>query len=428
MSQQKPPNPSRRDAIKTIAASALISAFPAVAGAAEILPRNARRVVVIGGGFAGSIAARTLRASDPSIEVVLVERDRIFTACPTSNLVIGGSRKIEQNQISLERLQSVHGVKLVYGEVTAVDAGSKTIVLANGTLSYDKLVVAPGIDFRFADIAGYNPETTPQQLPHAWKAGAQTTLLRRQLEAMPDGGTVLMSIPEAPFRAPPGPYERICQIAWYLKRNKPKSRIVVLDANNDILAKGALFRAVWEKDYAGLIDYRSKQKVIRVSPEQLTLHTAGESFKGHVVNLIPPQQAGQIAHLAGLVGDDKRWCPVNQTTYESTLVKDIHVVGDACIAGAMMKTGYSANTQAKVCALNLVASMNGKKLWEPTLANAIYSFTSDKEAASLVSVYRVVDGKTVATPGAGGVSAAPSEAEAAYGLAWISNILAEMAG
>lgn len=427
MSQQTPPNASRRDLVKTLAAGALIGAFPAASRAAELLPRKARRVVVIGGGFAGSIAARTLRAADPSIEVVLVERDKVFTACPTSNLVIGGSRKIEQNQISLERLQSVHGVNLVYGEVTALDAGSKTVVLASGTLSYDKLVVAPGIDFRFADIAGYDPETTPQLMPHAWKAGAQTTLLRRQLEAMPDGGTVLMSIPEAPLRAPPGPYERICQIAWYLKRSKPKSRIVVLDANHDILAKGALFRAVWEKDYGGLIDYRSKQKVVRVSPEQMTLHTAGESFKGDVVNLIPPQQAGQIARLAGLVGDDKRWCPVNQTSYESALLKDIHVVGDACLAGAMMKTGYSANTQAKVCALNLVAAMNGKKLWEPTLANAIYSFTSDKEAASLVGVYRVVDGKTVVVPG-GGVAAAPTETEAAYGLAWISNILAEMAG
>jgi sulfide dehydrogenase [flavocytochrome c] flavoprotein chain len=421
-------NPSRRNAVMTLGAGSLLGAFPLLGRGAELLPKKGRRVVVIGGGFAGSIAARTLRETDPSIEVVLVERDKIYTACPTSNLVIAGSRRIEQNQISLERLQSAFGVQLVYGEVTAIDTAGKNVTLTQGNLAYDKLIVAPGIDFRFSDIAGYDPQTTPQKLPHAWKAGAQTLLLRQQLESMPDGGSVLMSIPEAPFRAPPGPYERICQIAWYLKRAKPKSKLVVLDANADIVAKPALFRTVWEKNYAGLIDYRNKQKVVRVSPDQMTLHTDSASFQGNVVNLIPPQQAGQIAHLAGLVGDDKAWCPVNQVTYESTRVKDVHVVGDACIAGAMLKTGYSANSQAKVCALNLVATMNGKKPWEPSLANAIYSFTSDKEAASMITMYRVVDGKTVVVPDTGGVAAAPSVLEGAYGLAWISNILAEMSG
>jgi len=417
---------SRRDIVKALGATALIGGFPMIGRSAELLPKKDRRVVVIGGGFGGAIAAKTLRQNDPSIEVVLVERDRLYTACPTSNLVIGGSRKIEQNQITLEKLHSAYGVQLVYGEVTAIDTKARKVVLASGTLSYDKLIVSPGIDFRFAEIEGYDAVKTPELMPHAWKAGAQTLLLRRQLEAMPDDGTVVISVPEGPLRAAPGPYERACQIAWYLKRSKAKSRIVVLDANPDILAKGALFKSVWQKYYPGLIDYRPNQKVIRVSPEKMTLHTAAGEVKGDVVNLIPPQYAGLIAHQAKLVGNDRRWCPVNQTTYESTLVKDIHVIGDACIADPVQKSGFSANSQGKVCALNLLATMNDKKLWEPAVANIIYSFVNDKEAVSYSAVFRVTDGRAIAVLGAGGVSLAPSALEGAYALAWINNILAEM--
>lgn len=417
---------SRRDLIKAISATTLAGGFPMIARSAELLPKDDRRVVVIGGGFGGSIVAKTIRQIDPSIEVVLVEREKLYTACPMSNLVLSGLRKIEQNQVTHEKLQSTYGVKIVYGEVTAIDADNKTVVLSNGTLSYDKLVVSPGIDFIPGAIEGYDLTKTPELMPHAWKAGAQTTLLRKQLEAMADGGTFVMSIPEAPYRCAPAPYERICQVAWYLKNNKPKSRIIVLDANSDVVSKSKLFHGVWKKNYAGIIDYRGGQKVIKVSPEKLTVHTSAGEVKGDVVNLIPPQHAGAIAHLAGLVNDDKRWCNVNQTTYESTKVEDIHIIGDACTAGTMLKSAFSAHSHGKVCALNLVATMNEKKLFDPSLANVIYSFTSDKEAVSLAAVYRVADGKTIEVENAGGASAAPSEQEGKYALAWMSNIMAEI--
>ena len=418
-------NIQRRTVIKAIAGAGLCSTAPGLVQSAELLPKSGKRVVVIGGGFGGAMAAKTLRQADPAIEVVLIERKKIYTACPTSNLVIGGSRKIEQNQFTYDKL-AARGIKLIADEVTDIDTGGKLITLSTGTLSYDKLIVSPGIDFRVSEIAGYDPLTTAQTMPHAWIAGEQTLLLRRQLEAMKDGGTVLISIPEAPFRCPPAPYERICQIAYYLKGNKPKSRIVVLDANSDILSKGKLFRSVWDKQYSGLVDYRPNQRVVKVSPDLMSLHTSAESFKADVINLIPPQQAGSIAHKAKLVGDDKRWCPVDQVTYESTLAKDVYVIGDACHAGPVPKTGFASNLQGKVCALNIVASLNGKKPWSPTLANAVYSFTTNQEAVSVSAVYKVESGKTVLVPGSGGTSAAPSALEGDYAQAWFNNIIAEM--
>lgn len=423
--QRKLSSPSRRNAIQSIGAVGLFGVLPSAAKAAELLPKSGKRVVIIGGGFGGAIAAKTLRQADPAIEVVLIERVTTYTACPTSNLVIAGSRKIEKNQFSYQKL-AARGIKIVEGEVTDIDTATKTVALASGTIAYDKLIVSPGIDFRFGDIAGYDPQTTPQKLPHAWKAGEQTLLLQRQLVEMKDGGTVLISIPEAPFRCPPGPYERICQVAYYLKRNKPKSRIVVLDANSDILSKGKLFRNVWSKQYAGMIDYRPNNKVVKVTPDAMTLHTEVEDFKGDVINLIPPQHAGMIAHKAKLVGDDKRWCPVDQISYESTLVKDVYVIGDACSAGPIPKSGFASNVQGKICALNVVASLAGKKPWNPTIANVCYSYTSDREAVAVAAIFKVENGKTVVVPGSGGTSSEPSVLEGDYAQAWFDNIIAEM--
>lgn len=420
-------NWNRRNFVKAFGVGSALSCLPLTAwGAIDPLKTNGKRVVVLGGGFGGTIAAKTLRMTDPTIEVVLVDRESSHVACPTSNLVIGGSRTMEQNRIGYNKLVSNHGITFVQDNVTAIDSANKTVIGAKGKIAYDRLIVSPGIDFRFEEIQGYDPVTTPQVMPHAWKAGAQTLLLRKQLEEMKDGGVFVISIPAFPIRCPPGPYERICQVAWYFKQAKPKSRIIVLDANPDILSKGKLFRKAWMKYYDGMIDYRPSQSVVRVTPASRTVHTEVEDVRGDVVNVIPAQKAALIAHQAGLVGEDKRWCPVNQMTFESTLVPNIHVIGDACIAGTMPKSGFSANSHAKICALNMVAAMNGKKPTVPSAANVCYSFVTDKEAISVSAVYRLTGGSMEPVPNSGGLSPDLSEIEGLYGRAWIANILAEM--
>jgi sulfide dehydrogenase [flavocytochrome c] flavoprotein subunit len=421
---------NRRGFIKLLGAATGVglagAPFISNANTAEIMPKKGRRVVVVGGGYGGSIVAKYIRMNDPSIEVVLIDRDKTYISCPFSNLVIGGSRKLEENMITHDGLASNHGVKLVYDEVTGIDTAAKKVVLSGGTMSYDRLVLSPGIDFRFEEIEGYDPVETPKIITHAWKAGEQTLLLRKQLENMTAGGTVVLSIPMTPFRCPPGPYERISQIAWYLKNHKPGSKIIALDANPDIVSKKGLFLKGWKKHYDGMIEYRPGNKVIKVDTKKLSVDTGVEEVAGAVVNLIPPQKAGLIAHAAGVVGDDKKWCPVEHYSFESTIVKDVHVIGDAAIAGKMPKSGYSANSQAKVCALNIVQKMNGKDMIDPSHVNVCYSFITDKEAISVAAVYKVAGGTTIAVPNAGGVSPDLSELEGTYARSWIKNILTEM--
>jgi sulfide dehydrogenase [flavocytochrome c] flavoprotein subunit len=411
-----------------------LAGAPFIASAAEILPKKGRRVVVVGGGYGGAIVAKYIRMNDSSIEVVLIDRDKTYISCPFSNLVIGGIRDIKENTLTREGLASNHGVKLVYDEVTAVDTAAQKVIMNGGTLSYDRLVLSPGIDFRFEEIEGYDAVETPKVMPHAWKAGEQTLRIRKQLEDMKDGGTVVFSIPVTPFRCPPGPYERISMVAMYLKQHKPKSRIIALDANPDIVSKGALFRKAWTKHYGfdpkdvskGFISYQNNQKVSKIDMKKRSVDTGVEEFAGDVVCLVPPQKAGLIAHKAGVVGEDKKWCPVNQMTFESTLAKNVHVIGDACSAGAMPKSGYSANSQAKVAALNIVQLMNDKELIDPSHVNVCYSYIAEKEAVTVSAVYKVAEGKTIAVPNSGGVSPDLSELEAIYGRSWIKNILAEM--
>lgn len=417
---------TRRDALKILGAATLSSLAGTSQAAFDPLKTGGKRIVVLGGGFGGTIAAKTLRIADPSLEVVLINRATRHTMCPGSNLVIGGSRTIEQNSFGYEQLVNKYGIHFVQDEITAIDGAKKLLVGKAGNLAYDRLIVSPGIDFRFDEIAGYDPASTPQLMPHAWIAGEQTILLRRQIEAMPDGGNVIVSIPLAPFRCPPGPYERISQMAWYFKQAKPKSKIIVLDANPDIASKGALFRKGWAKNYPGLIDYRASNKVVKVSPQTMTVHTEVEDLRADVINLIPPQKAGRIAESAGLLGEDKRWCPVDALTFESTKVPGIHVIGDSCVAGAMPKSGFSANSQAKICALNLVATLNDKKPVNPSAANICYSFITEREAVSVAAVYRVSDGAYAAVAGAGGLSPEASELEGRYARAWLENIRAEM--
>ena len=425
--------PNRRNFLKVLGAGtgAALAAGCATpqsgASLSSMAKAGGRRVVVIGGGYGGSVAAKYIRMLDSSIEVVLIERNKQFVSCPFSNLYIGGLLPdLKPLTIGYDTLAANHGIKVLHDSVTAIDVAKKTVTGATGTIDYDRLVVAPGIDFRSEEIEGYDLAAT-EAMPHAWKAGPQTVLLRKQLEAMPDGGTVVMAIPQSPFRCPPGPYERASMMAMYLKQHKPRSKIILLDANPDIVSKGGLFKKGWKKHYDGMIDYRGAKRVTAVDAKKMSVFVEGiEEVKGDVISVIPPQRAGDIARMAGLIGPDKRWCPVNATTFESTLHKGVHVIGDACIAGAMPKSGYSANSEAKVCAINVVALMNGRETTELSGINTCYSYISAKEAVSVAAVYAVKDGVIISVPNSGGVSPDLSELEAVYAHSWLKNILTEM--
>jgi sulfide dehydrogenase [flavocytochrome c] flavoprotein chain len=420
----------RRDFLKLVGAGAGVSAAAALTGCAGTglsETTGGRRVVVVGAGYGGTIAAKYIRMMDKSIEVVLVDRNDHFISCPFSNLYLGGMLPdLSSLTIKFDKLTANHGVKVVQAEVTGIDAAAHVVQTSRGPIKYDRLVVSPGIDFRTEEIKGYDA-STPEIMPHAWKAGPQTILLRKQLEAMKDGGTVIISTPLAPFRCPPGPYERASMVAMYLKKHKPKSKVIILDANPDIVSKKGLFLKGWKKYYDGMIDYRPAKKVTEIDVKNMTVSIEGiEDVKGDVINLIPAQRAADIAVKAGLVGDDKRWCPVDANTFESAKHKDIHVIGDACIAGAMPKSGYSANSEAKVCATNVVALMNKREVIGLSGINTCYSYLSEKEAVSVAAVYAVKDGKIIAVPNSGGVSPDLNEAEAIFAKSWLNNILTEM--
>ena len=426
----------RRSFIKVLgSASGLALAGCATQGSVgsttEIMPKGAaRRVVVLGGGYGGAIAAKYVRMLDKSIEVVLIEKNKQFISCPFSNFYIAGlMNDMSALTIGYDKLAANHGIKMLFAEATAIDPAAKKVITSEGAVTYDRLIVSPGIDFRNEEVEGYTADTA-NIIPHAWKAGAQSTLLRNQLQAMPDGGKVVISMPLAPFRCPPGPYERATLIALYLKKHKPKSKLILLDANADIVAKKPLFMKAWNNYYKGILEYMPGKKVTAVDAAKKTLLVEGiEEFKGDVVNFIPAQRAAAIAGKAGLIGEDKKWCPVNMTTFESTLQKNIHVIGDSAIAGAMPKSGYSANSQAKVCAINIVALMNGKELTELSGVNVCYSAISDHESISVAAVYTVKDGKIVSVPNSGGISPVDfsmTKAEHAYGESWLRNILTEM--
>jgi sulfide dehydrogenase [flavocytochrome c] flavoprotein chain len=419
----------RRSFLKLVGAGAGAVGLPLIGQAAELLPKSGKRVVVVGGGYGGTIAAKYVRMMDKSIEVVMIERNDHFVSCPFSNLYLGGLLPdLNSLTIKYDKLAANHGVKVVQAEVTGIDPAAKVVTTSKGALSYDRLVLSPGIDFRLDEMKGYD-NAAMEVMPHAWKAGPQTILLRKQLEAMKPGGNVVISIPLAPFRCPPGPYERASMVAMYLKQHKPGSKVIILDANPDIVSKKGLFLAGWKKHYEGIIDYRAAKKVTEVDTGKMAVMIEGlEEVQGAVINIIPPQKAGLIAHAAGVVGADKKWCPVNPTTFESTLHKDIHVIGDSSIAGAMPKSGYSANSEAKVCATNIVALMNGKEVTEMSAINTCYSFLSAKEAVSVTGVYKVNAEKQVIEGVAGSVAVSPglSEVEAIYAESWLKNILTEM--
>jgi sulfide dehydrogenase [flavocytochrome c] flavoprotein subunit len=390
------------------------------------------RVLVVGGGYGGATAAKYLRLfSGNTLDVVLVEPNDAFVSCPISNLVLGGYRTLADLTVRYDALARSHGVRVVKDMVASIDPAKKIAVLASGpTIAYDKLVLSPGIDLMFDAVPGLAAGQADGRLLQAWKAGPETAALRRQLEAMPDGGVFAIAIPEAPYRCPPGPYERASVVASYLKAAKPKSKLLILDANPDVTSKGPLFKKVWAEQYGGMVEYRPQHKATAVDAATRTVKFEVQNdVKADVLNVLPPMRAGRVAVQAGLATSNARWCPVNYLTFESTVAKDIHVLGDAIqIAPAMPKSGHMANSHAKVAAAAIVAELAG---WEvnpaPMLTNTCYSFVDGKNVVHVASVHEYVAAektfKTVA--GSGGVSPGPTEVEGTYAWNWARTIWAD---
>ncbi|MCC7347358.1 MAG: FAD-dependent oxidoreductase [Variibacter sp.] len=409
----------------------LMAAAPAALLARPALAQGAARVVVIGGGFAGATCARAL-AQAPRVSVTLVEPNATFTACPFSNAVLVGLRELPQQQFGYGGVTRA-GVALAAQAATAVDAAARRVTLADGTtLAYDRLVLAPGIDLRFDALPGYT-EAAAQAMPHAWQAGAQTLLLRRQLEAMEDGGTVIISAPANPFRCPPGPYERASLVAWYLKNKKPRSKLIVLDAK-DAFSKQRLFEAAWKELYPNLewIPLSAGGKVTAVDPATRTFVTDFGNHRAAVANVIPPQRAGRIAEIAG-VTDRSGWCPIDPVTFAASAQPTIHVIGDAAIGGGMPKSAFTANVQAKACAVAVAALLRGEQPTPPKLINTCYSLVAPDYGISVAGVYRPRNGLLADVEGAGGVSPlnAPRQTrvlEAAYAEGWFQRITTEVFG
>ena len=356
----------------------------------DFMPKAGPRVVVIGGGWGGATAAKYVRLLDPGVEVVLIEPNRQFVSCPFSNLVLAGLRSIDSLTMGYDGLRK-HGVRIIHETASAIEPDTRRVRLGEGYLQYDRLVLSPGVDFQWEQVEGL--AQSQDTVLHAWKAGPQTVQLAQQLAAMPDGGVFVLSIPLAAYRCPPGPYERTSMVAWYLKANKPRSKLIVLDANQNIISKAALFRAAWQA-YPN-IDYRPASRVIGVDPGAREVRTEFDRVRYDVLNLIPPQRAGAIAVQADLVGGDKRWCEVNHVTYESVKQPGIHVIGDATIGLPVPKSGNVANAMGKIAAASVVSLINGKQ--SPSLApgNTCYSWVSDREAIAVVNAYKIDNGKVV---------------------------------
>jgi sulfide dehydrogenase [flavocytochrome c] flavoprotein subunit len=421
---------TRRRFLKLAAAAGL--AAPSIASA-QSTGGGSGRVVVVGGGFGGATAARTLKTLEPKLTVTLVEPNRIFTACPFSNGVLANLREIDQQQFGYDGVVKA-GVTLAQTAATAVDAAAKVVTLADGNkLSYDRLVMSPGIDINWGALPGYD-EAAAQKMPHAWKAGAQTVLLRQQLQDMEDGGLVVISSPANPFRCPPGPYERASLITYWLKIWKPKSKLLILDSK-DAFSKQSLFLNAWAQLYPGLIEWvplSKGGKVTSVDPSTLTFVTEFGRHKAAVGNVIPPQKAGAIAQQAG-VTDRSGWCPVEPVAFESTMQAGIHVIGDSAIMGGMPKSAFAANAQAKVCAAAIVELLAGRKPIDPILINTCYSLVAADYGISVAGVYRPDKGVLADVPGAGGVSPATVVGgfrgqEALYASSWFKTITAEVFG
>lgn len=393
---------------------------------------NRAKVLVIGGGYGGATAAKYVRMlSNYKIDVVMVEPNTNFVSCPISNLVLGGSRTMGDITTPYDKLSGKHGVTVVKDMVSTIDAAKKTVTLASGaTIGYDKLILSPGIDLMWNSIGGLQAANAAGQILQAWKAGPETLALRRQLEAMPDGGVYAITIPLAPYRCPPGPYERASQVASYFKKAKPKSKVLILDANPDVTSKGPLFKKFWAENYQGMLEYRGGHKAMAVDARTNTVKfDVQDDVRAQVLNVLPDMSAGAIAVRSGLANANKRWCDVNYLTFESTAAKDVHIIGDSTLSAPLMpKSGHMANSHGKVVAAAVVAQLSGMEVNpNPVLTNTCYSFVNDKLVVHVASVHQYVAAEKTfkSVPGSGGVSAAPNELEGVYAWNWAQNIWAD---
>ena len=412
-----------------VAATLATSSWPL-----RTLAQGGGRVLIIGGGFGGATCAKYLRRADPSIEVTLVEREPNYITGPMSNAVIGGLRSMASITVSFAELASRHGVRVIQGNVVEIDTVAQSVALEGGdSLPYDRLVVAPGIDHDYSGIHGIT-ESVTRRMPHAWTPGPQTQLLRSQLEAMDNGGTVIISVPANPYRCPPGPYERASLMAHYLKQAKPDSKILILDAKESF-AKQELFMQGWDTLYPGMIEWVPSTMggaVSGVDPKDMNVICDTERHTGDVINLIPPERAGHIAQIGGLA-DESGWCPVDPVTFESTLQSGIHVIGDAAQAGKLPKSGAVANAEGKVCAAAVAALMNGKSVGAPSFINACYSLLAPDYAIGIAGVFEHSSQGITAVSQASGasplnVSARYRKKEAEDAESWYKNIVSDTFG
>ncbi|TYC60021.1 twin-arginine translocation signal domain-containing protein [Zoogloea oleivorans] len=421
---------TRRDFLKTATLAGGAVALPGLSGCA-LGARPRGHVVVVGGGFGGATVAKYLRMwSQLGVDVTLVERNPQFISCPISNLVIGGDKTIADITMGYEGLTRNWGVRVLQDTVTSIDAGARKLTLASGAvLSYDRLVLSPGIEFLFDEVPGLESEAARTSILHAWKAGPQTVALRKQLEDMRDGGVYALTIPRAPYRCPPGPYERACLVANYLQKAKPKSKVLVLDANEEITSKKALFTQAFER-YKGILEYRPGSELREVDAASRTAILEFDKVRADVLNVVPPQRAGDIAAKSGLKLINKRWVDIDWLSFESVNTPGVHVIGDAIFpAPTMPKSGHMANQHAKVTAaaiLNLLAGEAPNP--NPVVMNTCYSFVDVKNVIHVASVHQYDAAKKTVLPvsGAGGVSAAANEMEGRYALSWARNIWADM--
>lgn len=422
---------TRREFLKWAAAGTGTSALGACGSfpATNRAPAGAAKVVVIGGSYGGATAAKYMKMWAPEIDVVLIERDAHFISCPISNLVLAGNTTMREITMSRATL-SARGVRLVHDEVTAVDPSRREVRLARGSaIAYDRLIMSPGVDYLFEKVPGWRTAEAQQRVLHAWKAGEQTIALKKQLEAMRDGGVYVLHIPLAPYRCPPGPYERVCQVADYFKRAKPRSKIIVLDTNPDITSKAGLFRAAWNSQYKGLIDYRPNSELEDVDAKTMTLKLVFDNVKGDVLNVIPQHRAADIAQKTGLITANEKWCGVDWLTSESVAVKGIHVLGDSTLsAPAMPKSASMANQHGKLCAAAVIALLSERPVnADPVIMNTCYSFVNGKSAMHVTSIHHYDPAQKTLVPvkGAGGVSDKSSELEGVYAWGWARNIWAD---
>jgi sulfide dehydrogenase [flavocytochrome c] flavoprotein chain len=418
---------TRRGFLRVSGAAFGWGALSSLAGCAssmkgDFAPKSGKRVVVIGGGWGGATASKYVRLADPTTEVILLEPNKQFISCPMSNLVLSGVRTIESLTMSYDGLRR-HGVKVMHERALALDPAARRVRVGDGYLEYDRLILSPGIDFQWDQVQGL--AEAQDVVLNAWKAGPQTVALAAQIQSMADGGVFVMTVPPAAYRCPPGPYERVCQVGWYLKNHKPKSKLIVLDANPNIVSKAALFREAW-KAYPS-IDYRASSKVVKVDVSARTVSTElGDTVKYDVLNLIPPQRAAAIAVEADLVGGDRRWCEVDHITYESVKAKNVHIIGDSTIGIPVPKSGTVANAMGKICANAVVSLVNGRHVIPMAPINVCYSWVNDREAMAVINAYRLENSKVVQieqklTPG-------QSVAVGENALSWAQSIWGDVLG